>query len=190
MAGGDHLGAGQAHRRCHPIEAQAQQVGQEQEQAAAAGREASAGERQRARIGDRLDAGARGVRRRGGAGRGCEAELTQHLAHRGGAQRGAARLERLGDLVDRVVALAQLLDAGAGGGLLGLALRAARCGEEELGLGVAAEPVAGHPEGACAVAELCGHLSGAAPIEEVAAQRLVLALLGMPGLAEEAPAFC
>ena len=87
-----------------------------------------------------------------------------------------------------MIAFAQELDGGARGGLLRLALGAARGGEEERGLGVAAEVVAQHAKRALGVAELGGDLFGGAFIDEVAAQRLVLALFGVLGLEEEAPA--
>ena len=70
----------------------------------------------------------------------------------------------------------------------GLALRAARGGEEEGGLGVAAEVVTQHAERALGVAELGGDLLGGTPIDEVASQRLVLTLFGVLGLEEEASA--
>ena len=73
-----------------------------------------------------------------------------------------------------------------GGGLLRLTLRTPRGGEEERGLGVAAEVVAQHAERALGVAELGGDLLRRAPIDEVASQRLVLALFGVMGLEEEA----
>ena len=97
-------------------------------------------------------------------------------------------LQRLGDFVHGVVALAQQLDGGAGGGFLRLALGAAHRSEEERGLGVAAEVVAQHAERAFGVAELGGDLLRRVPLDEVAAQRLVLALFGVQGLEEEAPA--
>ena len=68
-----------------------------------------------------------------------------------------------------MVLLAQPLDEGTGGVLFRLALRTAWRGEEKLGLGVSAELVAEHPEGAFGVAELGGDLLGGALIEEVAA---------------------
>ena len=59
--------------------------------------------------------------------------------------------ERFGDLVDGVIAFAQVLDGGARGGLLWLALRTPRRGEEEHGLGIAAEMMTQHAERALGV---------------------------------------
>ena len=117
-----------------------------------------------------------------------EAELAQHLAHGGGAQWRALLLEGFGDFVDGVIAFAQQLDGNPRGGLLRLALGTAYGGEEEGGRGVTAEVVAQHAKRALGVAELGGDLFGGAFIDEVAAQRLVLALFGVLGLAEKAPA--
>ena len=71
-----------------------------------------------------------------------EAEFAQHLAHGGGAQWRVLLLERFGDFVHRMIAFAQELwfarrTSSAGSG-------SARGGEEERGLGVAAEVVAQH----------------------------------------------
>ena len=118
-----------------------------------------------------------------------EAQFAQHLAHGGGTQRCALLLERFGDFVHGVIALAQPLDGGARGGFFRLALGAAHGGEEKRRVGVAAEVVAQHAERAFGVAELGGDLLRRALVDEVAAQRLVLALFGVQGLEEEAPAF-
>ena len=97
-------------------------------------------------------------------------------------------LQCLGDFVHGVVALAQQLDGGARGGFLRLVLGAAHGGEEERGLGVTAEVVTEHAERAFGVAELGGDFLRWALVDEVAAQRLVLALFRVLGLEEEAPA--
>ena len=191
VGAGDHLRAGQPGGVGHRLEPQAHQVGHEQEQSPAAGDEASRGEGEGARVGHRFHGGAwqLGALLVEASGQRGEAELAQHLAHGGGAERRALVFERLGDFVHGVVALAQPLDGGARGGLLRLALGAAHGGEEERRLGVAAEVVAQHAERAFGVAELGGDLLRGALVDEVAAQRLVLALLGVQGLEEEAPAF-
>jgi hypothetical protein len=61
-------------------------------------------------------------------------------------------------------------------------------GEEEGGVGVAAELVAEDAEGAGAVPEGAGHRVGGAPLDEVGAQRLVHPLLAVTGLQEAAAA--
>ena len=73
-----------------------------------------------------------------------------------GAQGRTALFERLTDLVDRVVLLAQLFDQGRRGRLLGLAAWSGRRCDEEPGLGVAPVCVARHAAGAFGVAELAG----------------------------------
>jgi len=112
MAGGDHLGAGQRCRVGEPIQSERHQAWNKQEQPAARGLEAARGERELAHVGGGLEGGASAVgtflvepARQGGEAFGLE-----NLAHGGGAEAKAARLEGLADLVDGVVALAQLDD--------------------------------------------------------------------------------
>ena len=190
VGAGNHLRAGQPGGVSHLLQSQAHQVGHEQEQSPAARGEAPRGEIERARVGRRLHGGTWqfGALLVEPPGQSGEAELAQDLTHGGCAQRGALLFERFGDLVDGVIAFAQVLDGGARGGLLRLALRAPRGGEEEHGLGVAAEVVTQHAERALGVAEFGGDLLRRAPIDEVASQRLVLTLLRVLGLEEEAPA--
>ena len=89
---------------------------------------------------------------------GREAFLGENLSHRGGAQRRSLLLERLTDLVDRVVALAQRHDLLMRAALLGLFARAGASGREELRQLTVAEVVAQHAEGARRVAEAARHL--------------------------------
>jgi hypothetical protein len=58
------------------------------------------------------------------------------------------------------------------------------------GLRIAAKLMTEHAERALGVAERGGDLLGGALLDEVAAQRLVLALFGVLGLEEEALALC
>ena len=190
MGAGNHLRAGQPGGVGHRLQPQAHQVGYEQEQSPAAGDEPPRGEVERARVGHRLHGGTwqLGALLVEAPGQRGEAELAQDFADGGGAQRRALLFERFGDFVHGVVALAQQLDGGPCGGFFRLALGAAHGGEEERGVGVASEVVAQHAERAFGVAELGGDLLRGALVDEVAAQRLVLALLGVQGLEEEAPA--
>ena len=115
-----------------------------------------------------------------------EAFGLEHLAHRGGTECERALLERLADLVDRVIGLAQLDDEVVGGGLLGLMARTRTGGDEELRLGVVAEVVTQDLERAGRVAKGTGDLGGGNVLDEVSAQGLVLALPGRRRFEEEA----
>jgi hypothetical protein len=188
MGRGDHLGAGQAADLGQHVQVQSGQQRQEQKQATAARVKAARGQREPARIGHRLDGGAdsngpllvQAPRQRG------KALGLEHLTHRGGAERQRALLERVADLVDRVIGLAQLDDEIVGGGLLGLMARAGTGGDEELRLGVVAEVVTQNLERAGGVAKGASDLGGRDVFDEVSAQGLVLALLGRRRLEEEA----
>ena len=124
VGAGNHLRAGQPGGVGHRLQPQAHQVGQEQEQSPAAGDESPRGEVEGARVGHRLHGGAwqLGALLVEAPGQRGEAELAQHLADGGGAQRRALLLQCFGDFVHGVVALAQQLDGGARGGFLRLAL--------------------------------------------------------------------
>ena len=148
VSAGNHLRAGEPSGVSHLLQSQAHQVGHEQEQSPAACGEAPRREVEHARVGRRLHGGSWevGTFFVESPGQSGEAEFAQDLTHGGCAQRGALLFERFGDLVDGVIAFAQVLDGGARGGLLRLALRTPRRDEEERGLGVAAEVVAQHAE--------------------------------------------
>ena len=187
VGGRDHLRAGQPRGLGQLGEVEANEVRDEQEQAPAAGLEAPGGEGERARIGHGLD-------RRLGAGRpflvqaarqGRKALGFEHLPHRRRAERELALLQRLADLVDRVVPLAQGDDGLARGGLLGLGAGPGPWGGEEDGRGLAPEVMAQHMEGARRVPEGPGHLGDGSLVDVVRAQGLVLALLGRVGMQEE-----
>jgi hypothetical protein len=119
-----------------------------------------------------------------------KAFLDEHFAHRGGAQRRSLLLERLADLVDRIVALAQRHDLLMGTALLGLLTRPGPRAGEEVRQIAAAKRVAEHAEGAGRVAEPARRLGRSQPFREEGAQGLVLALPRRRGLSEEAPAIC
>src|SRR5438445_4308466 len=107
---------------------------------------------------------------------GCKTVRGQNLAHRGGAQRGSLVLERLADLVDRIVALTQRHDLLMGAALLGLVAPAWTRGGEELRRVAAAKRMAEHAEGARRVAEPTRDLGRGQPVHVEGAQGLVLAL--------------
>ena len=188
MRCGDHLRAGQAAHLGQRVQLQTGQQGQEQKQTPTAGLKAARGQREAAHIGHRLDGRAhpRGPLIVQAPRQRREPFGLEHLAHRSGAERERALLERLADLVDRVIGLAQLDDEVVGGGLLGLMARARTGSDKELWLGVVAEVVAQDLERAWGVAKGASDLGRGNVLDEVGAKGLVLALLGRRRLEEEA----
>jgi len=167
----DHARAGQLGRRGEGVDPEPDQIGHKEEEPTDVGGEASGRQDERARIGNRFRrwAGLLGAFFVEAAWQGCEAFGGEHLAHSGGAEVHVLFAERGADLVDGVVAFAQLDDALVGPGLLGLGARAAVGRGEKLGQRAAAELVAEDPEGAGAVAEQAGGLRGGALVDEVRA---------------------
>jgi hypothetical protein len=110
-------------RQCVTLELH--QIRDEQEQSAHPCDELAWAEHEVADIGDRLSIGtdADGTLLVEPARQWRKAFCGEHLAHRGGAQRGTLLLERLADLVDRIVALAQGYDLVMRAALLGLVVR-------------------------------------------------------------------
>lgn len=112
LQGRDHMRARQlgAFGQCLRIDAN--EVGDEQEQAPNARRKLARGKRKLARIGDSLDgwADACGPLVIATARKAGKSLCRQHLADGGGTQRRSLCLEFLADLVDRVIALTQLHD--------------------------------------------------------------------------------
>ena len=84
--------------------------------------------------------------------------MGQDLTHRGGAERNPLLLERLTDLIDRIIAFAQRHDLLVGAGLLRLGLGTGACRGEEFGQLIAAKGVAQHAEGTRGVSEAAGGL--------------------------------
>ena len=192
MAGRDHARPRQCGMLGECLDIEADEIGDEQEEAADLSGEVARGEREGAHIGDSF----RGRPDGGGplfveaARQWGEALGFEHFAHCGGAERRAGLLERGTDLVDRVVALSEGDDLSLGPALVGLAAGTwPRCCEE-FGELTAAEGMAQHPESAGRIAEASGDLNGRLLVEEVGAQGFVLALPGGRGLGEEALAVC
>ncbi len=134
MVGRDHARAGKfgGLRQC--VALKPHQIGDEQEQSAHPCGELAWAEHEVADVGDSLRIGtdADGTLLVEPARQWRKALCGEHLAHRGGAQRGSLLLERLADLVDRIVALAQGYDLVMGAALLGLVVPAGSRGSEEL----------------------------------------------------------
>ena len=186
MLGRDHARAGQL-GGVGEASIQADQVGDEQEEAAEAGGELawrgrSCGNRRRPRRWAE-PGGPLLVEASGQAG---EAFVLQDLADGGGAERRSLLLERTADVVDRVVALAQGDDLRPAAALVGLRLGALAGGGEEVGQAAVSELVAEDMEGAGRVAEAAGGFGGRQLVDEEGAQGFVLALAGRAGLGEEA----
>ena len=106
----------------------------------------------------------------------CKALLGQNLAHRGSAQRRSLLLERLTDLVDRVVTFAQRHDLLLGAALFGLSTRARMRGGEEFRQLAAPKGVAQHTEGPWRITEATGDLGRGQRLHVEGSQSLVLAL--------------
>ena len=155
MAGRDHGGARKpgAERQCGAVETH--QIVDEQEQAADPGSELTRRQHEVADIGDGLRTGADplGALLVEPSRQGREALIGQNLAHRGGAQGGSLLLQRLTDLIDRVVALAQRYDLLMGAALPGLFAPTGVPGCEEVRQLTVAKAVAQHPERPRRVAE-------------------------------------
>lgn len=192
MAGRDHARSGQRGMLGERLDIEADEIGNEQEEAADLSGEVTRGEREGAHIGDGF-----GGRADGGGPLFVEATRQwsealglEHFADCSGAERRAGLLERGTDLVDRVVALSEGYDLSLGAALVGLAAGTrARCCKE-FGELAAAEGMAQDAEGAGRVAEAPGDFGGRLLVEEVSAQGFVLALPGGGGLGEEALAVC
>jgi len=170
---------------------QTHQVGDEQEQPAAASGEGARGQGKQSDIGHRLNRGAgllrplfiQPPRQR------SEPFGFEDFPHAGRTQWALAILESLANLVNGVVLLAQLDDQVASRGLLGLGLRAVPRREKKGGVGFSAKMVTKDVEGIEGVAEGAGHLFSETALEQVSAQGLVLAVFRQAGFEEEAAEF-
>src|SRR5215475_11811901 len=116
------------------------------------------------------------------AWQGSEALVGQHLADRGGTERHSLLFERLTDLVDRVVALAQRHDLLVGEALPGLPARARMRVDEELGQLAATEGMAHDAEGARRITKASGGFRRTYSVDEEGPQGLILALARGRGL--------
>ena len=192
MCGWDHARAGQLGALRQRIAVETDQIGNEQEQPAGAGGELVRTEDEVIDICDGLSVGPdpTGTLLIESTRQGRKAFRGQNLAYGGRAQWHPLLLERLADLVDRVVALAQRDDLVMGAALLGLLVPARSCGGEELRQIAAAKVVTQHAEGARRVAEPTCDLSRGEPLHVESAQSLVLALARGRGLGEETTAIC
>src|SRR5437667_2489361 len=149
MIGGDHLGAWQPSGLCQLLRLQTHQVGDEQEQPAAASGEGARGQGKQSDIGYRLNRGTglpgpffiQPPRQR------SEPFGSEDFPYAGGTQWGVAILKNLADLIDGVVLLAQLDDQVASRRLLGLGLRAVPRREKKYGVGFSAKMVTKDVEG-------------------------------------------
>ena len=179
MCGWDHARAGQLGALRQRIAVETNQIGNEQEQSASAGGKLVRTEGEVIDICDGLSVGPdpNGTLLIEPTRQGRKALRGEKLAHSGGAQRHSLLLERLADLVDRVVALAQRDDLVMGAALFGLLAPARSCGGEELRQIAAAKVVTQHAERARRVAEATCDLRRGQPIHVESAQSLVLALM-------------
>ena len=126
VRGRDHPGPREARGLHQVVEPEPHQPGEEEEQAAHGGRKPARGATELPDVGDRRALGPRPRRPLlvAAPGQASEAFGAQHLVNRGEAQRVALLAQRILDVVDRQVLLAQGDDHRAGGILLGLHLRA------------------------------------------------------------------
>jgi hypothetical protein len=155
MAGRDHAGAGKFGAERQRVGGKTHQIVDKQEQPSYARGELTRGKYEVADIGDGLSIGADplGTFLVEPTRQGREAFVGQNLAHRGDAQWRSLLLERLTDLVDRIVALAQRHDLLHGTALLGLSTRTGSPRCEELRQLPMAKAVAQHSEGSRRIAE-------------------------------------
>jgi len=114
-----------------------------------------------------------------------EAFGAQHLVNGRQAEAVALLGQRVVNVVDRQVLLAQGDDHRPRRVFLGLDLRAPGSLGEELAYLAAAKGVAQHAEGPGRIAELSGRDRGGHALGEVGAQRFVLAVPRVRGLPEE-----
>src|SRR5262249_21826642 len=115
------------------VAAKPHQIGDEQEQPACPGGEFPRGEHELGNVGNGFHGGtdARGTLRVEAPWQGRETLRGEHFAYGGSTQRCSLLLERLTDLVDRIIALAQGYDLLMGAAFLGLLARAGSCGSKE-----------------------------------------------------------
>jgi hypothetical protein len=184
---GNHLGTGKAGGESEVGEAQVNQLGDKEEQAAELSREGTRSQGEAADIGDRLDGGARAIRaffveatRQRGETFGLE-----DFADGGGAQGKVGGFERVADLINGVIAFAKLDDARASGLFAGLGARAAGRRDEEGGRVVATEVMAEDLEGAGRVAKVASDVGGGTLLDKEGAKGLILALASGSGLEEK-----
>ncbi len=190
MRGRDHARAGQLGALRQSIAVEAHQIGDEQEQPSHRCGELARVEDKVADIGDGLGVGtdADGALLVEPARQGRKTLRGQNLAHRGGAQRRSLFLERLADLVDGVVALAQRHDLLMSAALLGLSARARMGGGEELRQRSTAKGMAQHAESTRRIAEALRDLGRRQSLHVEGPQGLVLPLAWGRGRGEEAAA--
>lgn len=192
MAGRNHGGARKLGAEGQRIAVETHQIVDEQKQAADPGGELTRRQHEVADIRDGLRTGADSL----GAllveppRQGRKALLAENFPHRSGAQRCSLLLQRLTDLIDRVVALAQRYDLLMGAALPGLFAPTGvpRC--EEVRQLAVAKGVAQHAECPRRVAEASCRLGRLHFFQEVGPQSLILALARGCGLLEEALALC
>src|SRR5947207_14558194 len=188
MIGGDHLGAWQPSGLGQLLCLQTHQVGDEQEQPAAASGEGAPGQEKQSDVGHRLNDGA-GLQwsffvqppRQWSKPFGFE-----DFPHSGRTQWALAILKNLTDLINGVVLLTQLDDQVASRGLLGLGLRAVPRREKTGGMSLSAKMVTKDVEGVEGVAEGAGDVFGETALDQISAHGLVLAVFRQAGFQEEA----
>jgi hypothetical protein len=191
VGGRDHLRSRQARRGDEAVQIERHQPGEEDEQPAQGGGDPTRGHLELPNVGDRRSIGARplGPVLVAAARQAAEALRPHHLVNRGQAERVTLLGQRIVDVVDRQMLLAQRHDQRAGGVLLRLDLGAPGDVAEELPAALLAETVAEHAERPRGVAEAARRLGRGEFLDEVGAQRLVLPLPRMLRLHEEA-GFC
>ena len=165
-----------------------EEIGDEQEQPPALGRDRPRGEREGPDVGHGFHGRMRPRRslllassRQAG-----ETLLAENLLDGGGAQGLALLLEKLADLIGGMILFSQGDDQVPGRGLLGLRLGTVPRVEEEGGVGIATELVAEDAEGAGSITEVGGDVGGGFVLDDIGAQGFVLALFRMEGRKEEA----
>ena len=171
---------------------EADQIGQEQEEAAAAREKLSGFHRKGTHIRHGFNGRARPLWTlfiQSSWQRGKSLRLEQ-FPDGGRAERDFLLLEGQADVVNRMVLFAQGDDLGKSGRLFGLSPRTGSGGGEVIGIGLAQEGVTEDPESAGGVAEGSGDFLRGTALDVECAERFVLALLWELGFEEEGARIC
>ena len=169
MSRWDHLRTGQTCLIGNRIDAEANQCGDKEEESATPSSKISVDETEDADVGDCLDGWthALGALLIEPARKSGEALFAEHLANRRGAQGRLRLLQRLADLIDGVIALAEGNDLLAQRGLEQLRSRARLRGHEKGGGRVTTELMTEDAKGARGVSERLSDLGGGPALDEV-----------------------
>ncbi len=190
MRSWNHLRARKAADFGKPCQVEANEIGDEQEESAAPGREGSRGQLEGPSISNWLHGRSGRVgafllktpRKRG------ESFHLEHFAHCSGTERASPLLQSRADLINGVVPFAEIDNEIASSRLLRLRAWTVARGNKEDRFWVATEVVAENVERSDRIAECLCDIMGGTTFDIVGPQRLVHALLGVAMFEEKATA--